>query len=82
MTTSNANPIISRGNAHLDRLWHAGNDAGEGFDPKLDAFEVELARAFVVAGSDVVARVQLGERVLAVGWLHGLWAVDVTGEAQ
>ena len=81
MQTSKATPIITRGNAHLARLWHAGNDVGEGFDPELDDRKDDLARALVWPGSGAVCRVQLGEQVLAVGWVHGPWAVDVTDKA-
>jgi hypothetical protein len=69
---------ITRGDAEIDRLWSTGNEAGEGFDPEADDIEAEFERVGVVAGSDAVARMQVGERVLAVAWLNGLWAVDVT----
>ena len=59
-------------------LWQAGNDAGSGFDPELDG---EAAQQVAdLEGTDNVALVSKGGRLLAVAWLHGAWAVDVTGD--
>ena len=68
--------VKPRVQALANKAWDRGNDAGQGFNPELDD---ELAGE-LDEHSENVLLVQDGDKLLAIAWSHGAWAVDVTGE--
>ena len=73
---SNVKPRTQR---FADKLWREGNDGGRGFNPECDA---ELEDAGFCEHDESVMLVRKGKSLLAVGWCHGAWAVDVTGKIE
>jgi hypothetical protein len=71
----NVKPSVQR---QANRLWDAGNDAGEGFNPELDD---ELEGTLDEHGEDVLL-VEDGDKLLAIAWAYGPWAVDVTDKLE
>lgn len=63
----------------VDKLWREGNDNGEGFNPECDD---ELERSGFCEHDTSVTLVRKGKHLLAVGWCHGAWALDVTGKVE
>lgn len=64
--------------AEAHKLWREMNDEGRGFNPDLDD---ELEGHLGEYSGDVLLVLD-GARLLAIAWVHGPWAVDVTGKIE
>jgi hypothetical protein len=68
--------VKPRVQALANKAWDHGNGSGRGFNPDLDD---ELEGTIEKHTANVLL-VQDGDKLLAIAWSHGAWAVDVTGE--